>query len=489
MNNMLCRRVCCCCFSERKIGEPVTLTRAETITVQPTTSGALQMSELDKDESKNAKNQRIKKTEDESVVSELEEIDLDERFVTDEDLAPTSTNQDRSFAAAVTDMMLDEIHEEHPETVEKVIEEDFDKVDSQAVIEATEEEVRNTMTRPLKLKTQEEPEIEKEEIQKKEVENYPEQYSPPKPPRTTTEVENLEENILSKVEKQKESVLSEAENQEKTVFSKVQNQKENIFSKIENEEKNILSKVDNQKEHVLSKVDDGLSPLETSEKIDVSTVSQKVCDIEDENTEERKILKASEQKETQKNPESEDVIEVKPATVHEDEVESMIDHGEFEENEEFEEKILSPKQNTPDETVDDETTASTDFEMKQHHAVRSPTPPPLPKDPPPESPVNRSAMYGNLSESESSETESESLSVPRKQPNRVSVKQTNVVITKVTAVDAPNTEEVSDLDSIATSEIKDINNMDNSRNTRNTSNRRPREYVVLTDEEFSEKVI
>ena len=83
-----------------------------------------------------------------SSVSELEEVNLDETIPTDEDLQPVYTEADKSFAAAMTDMMLDEIHEDASEKVEEVIEEDLDKLDSQAVIEATEEEVRNTMTRP-----------------------------------------------------------------------------------------------------------------------------------------------------------------------------------------------------------------------------------------------------------------------------------------------------------------------------------------------------
>uniref|UniRef100_A0A914YMY8 Uncharacterized protein n=1 Tax=Panagrolaimus superbus TaxID=310955 RepID=A0A914YMY8_9BILA len=86
-------------------------------------------------------------------------------------------------------------------------------------------------------------------------------------------------------------------------------------------------------------------------------------------------------------------------------------------------------------------------------------------------------MYGNVSdsdESETSESETESIDVPRKKPNRVSVKQTNVVLTKVTAVDAPPSE---------TSETESFSS------PRDRNHQRDNNYVVLTDEEFSEKVI
>lgn len=120
MNNFFCRKLCCCCYSENKNANPVTLTRAETITVQPTTSGTLQMSQLSNKEIRTKS-----KHDNGSNVSEFDEIDLN--VPTDEDLqpAPVPSNVSQSFAAAVTDMMLDEIHEEASEKEDEVEEVQF----------------------------------------------------------------------------------------------------------------------------------------------------------------------------------------------------------------------------------------------------------------------------------------------------------------------------------------------------------------------------
>ena len=467
---------------------------AGTITVQPTTSG-MAMTQLSSEESGAARRTRASG----SVVSELDEIDLNERLPTDEDLQPVSTAADKSFAAAVTDMMLDEIHEEPSEKVEEIIEEDIDKIDSQAVIEATEEEVRNTMTRPLKQKTSNKSEGGKS---KKEVESkkpLERQDSLPEPPKVNDEskedikedIKNIKKDATENIKEEVKDVKENVKDTEETIKKDIKDVQEDVQKEVEYIKENAQKKIkdvknikeDAQREvedvqvHTLSKVNDGLAPLDLSEKTNLSTVSQEVCEIEDETTEERKILKTSEAV-------SEEKLEEKPQSIHESDDGSMIDYEEVEEKKEeikennVVEEVVASKHNVPDEAVDDETTASTDFEMKQSHpnqVSRTPTPPPLPKDPPPSYPVeshSKPTMYGNLSESESSETESESLSVAPKKPNRVSVKQTNVVITKVTAVDAPNIERVPNFEDIT-----------------RTENQRPKDYVVLTDEEFSEKII
>lgn len=76
-------------------------------------------------------------------------------------------------------------------------------------------------------------------------------------------------------------------------------------------------------------------------------------------------------------------------------------------------------------------------------------------------------MYGNISSDESSESEDESIAPDRvkKSPNRVSIKKNSVVITKV-SIDANNPESPS------TGRVKQT-----------------ADYVVLTDDEFSEKII
>uniref|UniRef100_A0AC34RIS4 SXP/RAL-2 family protein Ani s 5-like cation-binding domain-containing protein n=1 Tax=Panagrolaimus sp. JU765 TaxID=591449 RepID=A0AC34RIS4_9BILA len=413
MNNILCRKICCCCFSDNKNVNPVTLTRAETITVQPTTSGGLQMSQLSSKEVKVTSKRR-----NGSNVSEFDEIDLN--VPTDEDLqpAPVPSNVSQTFAAAVTDMMLDEIHEEASEK-EGDVEEEPGRIDTDAVVEATDEEVRNTLTRPLTVKTS--AKVEEENVLKKE----PSLELSPKSDLTDSEVH----------------------------------------------------------ENVLEKSDDGLTH-QIQESIDVSSITPKVCEIDDETTEQRKVLPSnetpviseSEAKQSQSSGKDDSLT-------NETELEEMPSSKNEVQDAPIEEKVESdleakplPNVHSVEEDADDETTASTDFEMK--HSAAHPegsrdSPPPLPNDPPPESPepeMRRPTMYGALSESDSSESESESLTSPRKKPNRVSVKQTNVVITKVTAVDAPNVEEVSDLESLAT----DRENQP-----------KPKGYIVLTDDEFN----
>jgi hypothetical protein len=75
-------------------------------------------------------------------------------------------------------------------------------------------------------------------------------------------------------------------------------------------------------------------------------------------------------------------------------------------------------------------------------------------------------MYGNIT-SDESESESESIAPERvnKSPNRVSIKKNTVVITKV-SIDNNNPESPS-----------------------TGRSKKTADYVVLTDDEFSEKII
>uniref|UniRef100_A0AC35GPH6 Uncharacterized protein n=1 Tax=Panagrolaimus sp. PS1159 TaxID=55785 RepID=A0AC35GPH6_9BILA len=450
MSMYLCRRVCCCCYSEKKNANPVTLTRAETITVQPTTSAALEMHQVTTEEIRHEQNNKKVAEDKLSIASELDEIDLNEQIPTDEDLqpAPIPSAVDQTFAAAVTDMMLDEINDNASEKGE-IIEEPV-KIDNNVIAEATEEEVRRTLTRtkvekrtPIveKLNFQELSTATGHEVYKEKKAVIAEKMSlpsPEKPPR---------QQIVSTIpEKDIEDEIEE-----------------------EREVRNLVKVKEDLAEKKIDKSDDpSIQSLGTIES-DIGSHTPEISHLESEATEAQKIVpliranEINQKLENESEEEEEDSVRTATTATSDNEFSSSvqkISHG-----------------NIKDENAEVEIFENREVIIHDNHTIPKHRGHLETSKPPESYPRTTTSMYGNISdsdESETSESEAESVDVPRKKPNRVSVKQTNVVLTKVTAVDAPPSE---------TSETESFSS------PRNRNHQHDNNYVVLTDEEFSEKVI
>uniref|UniRef100_A0AC34F1X7 Uncharacterized protein n=1 Tax=Panagrolaimus sp. ES5 TaxID=591445 RepID=A0AC34F1X7_9BILA len=384
-----------------------------------------------------------------SIASEMDEIDLNEQIPTDEDLqpAPIPSAADQTFAAAVTDMMLDEINDDASEKGE-IIEEPV-KIDNNVIAEATEEEVRRTLTRSKEEKRT--PMVEKLNFQEL---------------NTAAGREVLTEKKTVLVEKASLPSPEKPPRQQIVPLSPEKDIEDEIDE--EKEVRNLVKVKENLAEHKIDKINDpSIQSLGTIDS-DVDTHTPEISHLESEATEVPKIVPLIRAAEMNQNIEQESEEE------EEDSVRTAT--TETSENE-FSNIKKTSHGNIKDENAEVEIFENREVIIHDNHSIPKHRGQ-MPTSKPPESyPRTTTSMYGNVSdsdESETSESEAESVDVPRKKPNRVSVKQTNVVLTKVTAVDAPPSE---------TSETESFSS------PRDRNHQHDNNYVVLTDEEFSEKVI
>uniref|UniRef100_A0A914CBW7 Uncharacterized protein n=1 Tax=Acrobeloides nanus TaxID=290746 RepID=A0A914CBW7_9BILA len=475
-------RLCCCCYNDGKATNPVTLTKAETITAQPTTSAGAELNRLSNGNG-NARHENHAGAA--NVGEEFDEIDLTEVR------APASTSQedDRVFrlknkspqepmqgtiAAGVTDMMLDEIYEESAQEQSEPIEEPA-HIDTNAVMEATDEEVESTLSRktkaPLILAKMEGEILRVEKLEP----SSPEVGGKLQRSSALNNLDSLKpidaDSVNSSTGEEKEPAqLSPTKPPRRDVEKAATVDRNNPFEDDEEEKKDdetTYSLAGSVKEK--QEAPKPPTPNPSTDTILSSPLSNKEVESARKSPEEVEISPISESERLEpesRESESKVVLNVRKEEEKEEPQEILSKTIDMQEAP-LQNKNRSKKASSTDEglsTDDDETTTSTDYEL--HSAKpKSYQKSEIAQENKAE-PVKTSRMYGDIT-SDESESESESIALDRvnKSPNRVSIKKNTVVITKV-SIDNNNPESPS------------------TGRTKKTA-----DYVVLTDDEFSEKII